>query len=491
MLLHPLCLAPGAGRSGKKRMRWPIQTQLFFPMLLTVVLAIGLASMASSYYGATRMRRHQQDNLHRVVATLTDAEFPLTEKVLRQMAGLSGAEFVLLNEREQVVASTLKLEPDERPALQRIPIARRPLAGSGTGLIELGGRSYLSHRAWLRGGSRGPSAGSLVVLYEEDRWRWLIWQAASPALLAGGIATGVAAILAMFLARRMVRPIHQLGIESARIAEGDFQPGPVPLRDDEIRDLALAINRMAQRLSQYEQNVRSSERLRVLGQLGAGMAHQLRNSATGARMAIELHQRACSAQADSESLPVALRQLRLMETYLQRFMGLGRDAPAECQTVSLPNLIDEVLELVRPACVHGKINLSYRRPDEPFDVRGDANSLRELLMNLVLNAVEAAKRPTGASARVAIELCRHDADQALLRVFDSGAGPAPSVRDRLFEPFVSEKPEGTGLGLFVARRVAEAHHGSLRWERVDGMTCFVVDLPLIPLDSSYGPPVGG
>jgi signal transduction histidine kinase len=460
-------------------------------MLLTVLLAIGLSSVASSYFGVARMRRQQEDNLHRVVATLTSAEFPLTESVLRQMTGLSGAEFVLLNQQGQVVASTLRLTPDEIASLQRVPMAKRPLADSGTGLVELGGRSYLSHRAWLKGGARGVTAGSLVVLYEGDRWRWLVWQAASPAFLAGGVAMGAAAILAVFLARRMVRPIHQLGIESARIAEGDFQPGPVPERNDEIRDLALAINRMAERLSQYEQNVRSSERLRVLGQLGAGMAHQLRNSATGARMAIELHQRACAATADAESLSVALRQLRLMESYLQRFMGLGRDAPIEHKTVALPELIDEVLQLVRPACMHGKIELSYRRPEEPFDVCGDANSLRELLMNLVLNAVEAAKRPSDTPPRVSLELCRHEEDRALLRVFDSGTGPSPSVRDRLFEPFVTEKPEGTGLGLFVARRVAEAHHGSVRWERVEGQTCFVVDLPVVPWDPDYGPPAGG
>jgi signal transduction histidine kinase len=467
-------------------MRWPIQIQLLFPMLLTAMLAIGLVSITGSYYGASRERQRQEDNLHRVVATLTSAEFPLTDQVLRQMSGLSGAEFVLLNEREQVVASTLRLPVSEQLAVCRIPVTRKPLAGSGTDVIELGKRSYLSHRAWLRGGSRGPAAGSLVVLYEENRWRALAWQAASPALLAGGVATAAAGVLAMFLARRMVRPIHQLGIESARIAEGDFNAGPIPARNDEIRDLALAINRMAQRLRQYEQNVRSHERLRVLGQLGAGMAHQLRNSATGARMAIELHQRACTSGPDTESLPVALRQLRLMESYLQRFMGLGREVPAEHRPIALADLVDEVLDLVRPACVHGKIGLSYQPPEERFEVCGDPNALRELLMNLVLNAVEAAKRPSDTAPRVSIELARANAQQAVVRVTDSGAGPAPAVRDKLFEPFVTEKPEGTGLGLFVAQRVARAHGGDLRWERVDNQTCFILEIPLNAGEACHG-----
>jgi nitrogen-specific signal transduction histidine kinase len=65
----------------------------------------------------------------------------------------------------------------------------------------------------------------------------------------------------------------------------------------------------------------------------------------------------------------------------------------------------------------------------------------------------------------------------LIRVKDSGPGPAEATKDRLFEPFVSDKSDGTGLGLYVARQIAEAHHGTIAWQRRDGMTCFEVELP--------------
>ena len=90
--------------------------------------------------------------------------------------------------------------------------------------------------------------------------------------------------------------------QTKAIADGRFDPVTVPSRDDEIADLAASINLMARRLGHYEKEVRASERMRALGRLGAGIAHQLRNSATGAKMAIELHRRECADAETSESV---------------------------------------------------------------------------------------------------------------------------------------------------------------------------------------------
>ena len=189
--------------------------------------------------------------------------------------------------------------------------------------LELAGRVYLSQRTAIVGRGPGGESGSLVVLYSQERWSAATWQAAYPALVAGAVAVLAVVVVTTLLAQRFVRPIRRLGDQTARIAQGDFTPVGVGKVDDELRDLAVSINRMTERLGQYEREVRRSEQLRTLGQLGAGMAHQLRNAATGGRMAIELHQRQCAA-AGAEDLEVALRQLRLMESYLQRFLTLSR-----------------------------------------------------------------------------------------------------------------------------------------------------------------------
>jgi signal transduction histidine kinase len=110
---------------------------------------------------------------------------------------------------------------------------------------------------------------------------------------------------------------------------------------------------------------------------------------------------------------------------------------------------------------------------------GDGQRLRLMIVNLLLNAVEAAAegRSEAQPAEVVISVTADDANGLELEFIDTGAGPADAVRDTLFDPFVSQKRDGVGLGLSVARDVAEEHGGSIRWTRRDGRTCFRVTLP--------------
>ena len=114
------------------------------------------------------------------------------------------------------------------------------------------------------------------------------------------------------------------GDRRRRSSRGSFGRCRSAPRNDEIQDLTHSINHMVERLARYEADVRLNERLRTLGQLGAGIAHQMRNAATGARLALDLHRQECPLDPDCETLEVAKRQFTLMETYLQRFLTLGR-----------------------------------------------------------------------------------------------------------------------------------------------------------------------
>jgi signal transduction histidine kinase len=458
-------------------MRWPIQLQLLLPMLTVVVLAIALASAASGYLGAMRVRQSQEENLGRVVASVTEAKYPLHDQtVLELMRGLSGAEFVFLDDTGQAQSDTLSLGPGDLEQLAELPLAgdRSDLAASPS--IDLAGRAYLCQRLAI-GQRRSAQAGSLVVLYPEERWSRPMRQALAPAFGAGAVAMIAVVLVTTFLARRFVRPIHRLGDQTARIARGDFTPVAVAQRNDELRDLAASINRMTERLSQYEREVRKNEQLRTLGQLGAGMAHQLRNAATGARMAIDLHGLQCPAAPGRESLEVALRQLRLMESYLQRFLTLSRPNKGSHESVPLGALAEDVMALVRPACAHAGIEMGLVKPDVPLCVSGDPEELRQLLVNLLLNAVDATSGHGQAPAHIVVEVAELATGRAAVHVKDTGPGPPEDVAARLFEPFVTGRPDGTGLGLFVARQIAEDHRGTLRWERRVGMTCFTLELP--------------
>ena len=237
---------------------------------------------------------------------------------------------------------------------------------------------------------------------------------------------------------------------------------PVVRHNDELRDLAESINRMASQLADYEAEVRRSERLKTLGQLGASMAHQLRNAATGGRMAIELHRRECPQEAADESLEVALRQLRLMESYLRQFLSIEPSAPAVRRPVDAAQLVEEVLGLVRPSYLHAGVELAFTPPAERLVLEGDAEALRQLVTNLVLNALDAALTGETVPPRVLVDVLRSADGHGLLRVRRYGprpgaGGPRPVVplprehQARRFRPGAVRRPPDRR----AARRASE------------------------------------
>lgn len=443
-------------------------------MLLVVLASVAVASVAGAWAGARAAREQEREHLRRLASTLADAGFPLTENVLRQMAGLSGAAFVVLGPNDQVLRSTITLtghEPEQLKELAQRGVSTRQTTDE---TVTLTTKRYLALKLPVRStGPRGATE-SLCVLVPEEQWNRVARRAAWPPILAGLIAAGLAVVLTTVLARRFTRPIRQLSEQATAIANGRFTSTSLPPTDDELCDLAASLNTMSERLSHYEEQVRRSERLRTLGQLGAGIAHQMRNSVTGARLALEFHAAEMPHTADRESLDVALRQLDLMETSLKRFLRLGRGEPLTMTTVLLTRLVDETLSLVEPSCRHAGLALEWERPADEIVVPGDADSLKQLLLNLLVNAIEAATSASGRRGAVRVELAHTDEGRIVLRVLDTGPGPCPEIASRLFEPFATSKPDGTGLGLSVAQEIAQAHGASLSWRREDDQTCFEV-----------------
>ncbi|MHB1037101.1 MAG: sensor histidine kinase [Pirellulales bacterium] len=469
-------------------MRWPIQIQILLPMMAIVLVATVAAALGSAYLGGVRAHREQEENLKRVAKTLADGSFPLTQRVLAQMAGLSGAEFVLVTGEGLLQDSTIRTDADEFAVLTQLRVVpameSRPVKPSAV----VGGREFFVDCVPVHARSPGGTSGTLYVLFPKDRWWARVQQATYPALMTGILAAGVALVTTTLLTRRIVRPIHTLVEQTAKIAGGDFTPVLVARRNDELRDLALSIGHMTARLARYESEVRQHERLRTLGQVGAAMAHQLRNAATGGSMAIDFHRRDCPIGATDESLQVASRQLRLMESYLQRFLAIGKgEAPLQ-EAVSMNATVEDVLTLLTPMSVHAGVEVRLAKPETALCVHGDPEGIRQLTTNLITNAIEAARVKKGGPGFVDVVLGLAGDGRGLFEVRDDGPGLDAAIESRLFEAFASTKPDGVGLGLWVARRIAETHGGTLQWERREGLTCFSFEFPLYGEEDHGAPP---
>ena len=470
-------------------MRWPLRYQIMLPMAAVMLATVLAASGLSAYLAARRTRSHIEGQLRDIVRTLNGSSFPLTDAVLRQMRGLSGADFVLQRDDGRVVASSWRLDGAWAP----------PAADGATSWLEmrLGGRVHVQGSAYFHAVVRleRPTAFGggrvLHIFYPERVYRRAWLEAVYPPLVLGAAGLVIVILVATVVGSRLVAPMSRLRGQVERIAHGDFSPLPLPRRDDEVRDLAGSVNRMAEMLARYEDQVRRTERLHTLGQLGAALAHQLRNAATGCRMALDLHRRECAASEDCESLDVATRQLAMIEQHLQRLLSLGPERPFRPERFDLTELVGRVVALVLPAAEHRGVTVDWQPPG-PMPMVGDVVAIEQLAVNLLLNAVEAAAA-VGGSQRggyVGIHVRCKAPDRLVLTVEDNGLGPPRGMEDKLFDPLVTGKADGIGLGLAVARQVAAQHGGVIRWRR-DQKTCFHAELPRNNREPTDAHAVGG
>jgi signal transduction histidine kinase len=171
-------------------------------------------------------------------------------------------------------------------------------------------------------------------------------------------------------------------------------------------------------------------------------------------------------------LNVALRQLTLIEEQVRGLLTLGRHEERLHVQCDLVRLIHDVAALIEPAAQHGRVELVVSPGMSEITAAVDEPGLRGAVLNLGLNAIEAA----GPGGSVRLVLAQEER-QLIIEVSDTGPGPPSLLQESLSDPFVTSKPEGAGLGLALARHVAHAHHGSLSWTR-DGMwTRFRLCLP--------------
>jgi signal transduction histidine kinase len=454
-------------------MRWSIRYQLLVPLLILLLGVVGISTW-TAVSSARQARQQLEDRVRNVARTLSEANFPVAAPhVLEMIAGLSGAQYVLVGRDDRVrPLSTLVADAT---ALRALPVADRWQD------VQLGPPLTLDARTYLCSGvrlERPDFHGTLYILYPEQLYHDALWRAVLPSLVLGLFGGVASVVLALGVAQRLSRRIQELERRTRLIAAGDFSPMPLPAQNDELRDLTRSVNDMAARLTQLQETMQKTERLRLLGQVSSGLAHQLRNGVAGARLAVQVHAQECDGHGDREALEVALRQLTLVEANLKRFLDMGRTDALRRELCSLPRLVDEAVALLRPRCRHAHIDLRWQPPAAAVIVRGDPGQLGDVFLNVIGNAIDAAGPGGWVEVRLADEPGTMQQGRCTVEVRDSGPGPAPAVTERLFEPFVTGKPDGVGLGLAVARQVVEAHGGRIDWSRADH-TCFRIELPRI------------
>ena len=285
-------------------------------------------------------------------------------------------------------------------------------------------------------------------------------------LLLGNLALLAVGLLgAAILAHRLTRPLSSLTAAAERLGSGELgaevEAGPAA-RADEVGRAITAFNRMSARLAELDRENRrlaAAEQLSELGEVARGLAHSLRNPLNALGLAIE------QAGAPTEVVEGSRRQIRRMDGALRSFLALASAGSAQAEPVDLAQLCREVaLEALQDG--GGRVRIDVETAGAgPFGVSAVPAELKAVLQALVVNAVEAS--PVGG--RVAIRVDRGATSGMRIAIDDEGGGLRDEVRERLFEPHVTTKPHGSGMGLFLAHRLVTGRYGgALRLEPREG-----------------------
>jgi nitrogen fixation/metabolism regulation signal transduction histidine kinase len=303
------------------------------------------------------------------------------------------------------------------------------------------------------GVERYRQLGVLVPI--QRRWVWSLVLALVVVLVAAAVPVAGA------LAGGMSRPLADLSAALARVSAGDTGARVTPRGAAELRGLAESFNAMTARLAEARESLLRAEREAAWRDVARRLAHEIKNPLTAMRYALHRIERRVDRvpEADREavrqSVEAILREVQDLAFMTEQFSQYARAPEPMLERLELDEVVRSAAALQEPE------TLAVRA--EPVAVRGDRVLVSRAVQNLLVNAREAS--PAGAVVEVTL---RPEGDRAVIEVLDRGAGLPAVPAERLFDPYVSTKNRGSGLGLALVRDVAERHGGGVALENREG-----------------------
>jgi two-component system sensor histidine kinase HydH len=252
-----------------------------------------------------------------------------------------------------------------------------------------------------------------------------------------------------------------------------------------LRTIAERIGAVIDRLQQSEREARRAEHLAAVGQMAAGIAHELRNPLMPIKILVQsAADRRPSPGLDGRDLAVLEQEISRLERSIQMFLDFARPPRIEKRTFEIREILEQIIQLLEARAQRQGVRIERRFPDEPLMLQADVGQVRQVLLNLLLNALDAV--PGGGT--IELELRKEREGWMVLSVADSGGGLPAGLGEQIFEPFVSTKETGLGLGLSICKRIVEAHEGEIQAaNRPEGGAAFTVRLPCsVPTPASGG-----
>src|SRR5437667_2569905 len=246
---------------------------------------------------------------------------------------------------------------------------------------------------------------------------------------------------------------------------------------------ALLTMRDAESVRKIEDEIEMSRRLSASGRLTRGVAHEVKNPINAIVLHLQLLQNKLQ-QIDPDTrrhMDIIGNEIHRLDRVVQILVDFTRPRDLHLEEIDLRHLLEHVTLLAAPEAEQHGVNINLEFPAEPLNVKVDTDFMKQAVLNIMLNGVQAM--PSGGTLSLA---ARRDADIVVHEIRDEGGGIPPEIQDKIFELYFTTKKEGSGIGLAQTYQIMQWHYGSVDFESRDGKgTTFRLQLPLAesPLDA--------
>jgi two-component system NtrC family sensor kinase len=360
---------------------------------------------------------------------------------------------------------------------------------------------YLAAYAPIRD-IRNMTVGMLYVGILEQPYIDSLWRSLYVFLGIAILGAGLVSFVAIKAARRISQPIHEMAEAARKIARGDYEQKVTVSSEDEIGHLASSFNAMTSELSKAHQDLQEwaenlerkveqrtaelramqahllqAEKMAAIGKLAAGVAHEINNPLTGILTNSSLMLDEVPADDPRrDDLETIVNETLRCRRIVKGLLDFARQTEPQKKSLSLNKVVEDILALVRNQASFRDIRTETRLDPNLPAVMADGDQIRQVVLNIVLNAAEAMPRGGDLRIETRVDLRRGVVE---LRVSDTGLGIPDEIKDKLFEPFFTTKKAGTGLGLAVAYGIIERHRGTITVRSTPGRgATFEVVLPV-------------
>lgn len=405
------------------------------------------------------------------------------ESVVRAPSGHVGMRLRLIDERGRVVAG-----PEVSPAATSLPAWEIERSGS---VASSGGDDGIVYTATNPLGEELIIAESplrLTVLDQHLEWSVLaslpresalapIRDVRRQILVIGSCITALGLLAAWLLSTHLARPVRELTLITSRIAEkGTLEDIPEPGSNDEIGELTRSFQAMVTKISSAHEELVQSAKLSFLGELAAGIAHEIRTPLGIIKNSAQLLERSVRKEEGARELEFAhfiYEESDRLNAIVTDLLNFARPSPLERVPTDLNEVVERAAQFLRTEASQRRVQLEVSLPPEPVIADCDARQIYQVCLNLLLNAIRVCQ--AGDHVEVSTKSVGGD---ACIVVSDDGPGIPDEIRDRLFVPFVSQREGGIGLGLAIVERIVSAHGGRVEaGEAPEGGASFHVRIP--------------